>query len=433
MAFHWAGGHWEYDPQHDSLITAGNGGADPIRAAFTIYYNQGTQKYELEQALQPDEQMWIDVGKLIREHVPDKNGDTLPADLTSGSYDVRDLTHKGAGTLFEGKVIYDKTYGHVAYGCTICCGVKSAFFWNDPLGWPAGSTVLNGVNERDFCTNQIFDGSGDFSGTWHTSNTGIATVNSYGVHNGVSVGSTTSFASAEMESSNWRLQCPLVVFNPSGGDNVTPNFNVGYNAYIAVDHITAATSCTWAGQQVPYIYIGDANRGTYRAVEQLQVIPDLQQSSNFFNDIGESRNYGNGSPANGSTLSSTDEDGIANDCWLWNNAKKTPQPTSYDVSYPYAHQAQVHYVGSVYNSLESSIATITWDMRTVLDTTNPQSPTAYVNYNHTCYPAHQIKVNGAVIYSYIPPDDSPNYLLTCLVLHDFKRVGVTQPTSVPTH
>jgi hypothetical protein len=58
--------------------------------------------------------MWIDVGKLIRERVPDKNGKTLPADLTSGSYKFRDLTNIGVGTLFEGKVIYDKTYGHVA-------------------------------------------------------------------------------------------------------------------------------------------------------------------------------------------------------------------------------------------------------------------------------------------------------------------------------
>lgn len=39
------------------------------------------------QTLQPDEQMWMDVGKLIREHIPDKNGNVLPADLTSGSYD----------------------------------------------------------------------------------------------------------------------------------------------------------------------------------------------------------------------------------------------------------------------------------------------------------------------------------------------------------
>jgi hypothetical protein len=57
--------------------------------------------------------MWIDLGKLIREHVPDKNGKPLPPDLSSGSYEFRDLTNTGAGTLFEGKVIYDKTYGHV--------------------------------------------------------------------------------------------------------------------------------------------------------------------------------------------------------------------------------------------------------------------------------------------------------------------------------
>jgi len=83
--------------------------------------------------------------------------------------------------------------------------------------------------------------------------------------------------------------------------------------------------------------------------------------------------------------------------------------------------------------LENQSATITWDMRTVLDTTNPLSPTAYVNYNHTCYPAHQVKVNGAVIYSYIPPDNSPSYLFTCLVRHDYMRVGVTQSTAVPAH
>jgi hypothetical protein len=49
--------------------------------------------------------MWIDVGQLIREQVPNKNGNTLPSNLTSGSYEFRDLSHNGAGTLFEGKVL----------------------------------------------------------------------------------------------------------------------------------------------------------------------------------------------------------------------------------------------------------------------------------------------------------------------------------------
>src|SRR6202011_4458356 len=85
------------------------------------------------QTLQPDEQMWIDVGKLIREHVPEKNGTPLPPDLASGSYEFRDLTNTGVGTLFEGKVIYDKTYGHVAYGCAQCCGFSLLRVFYDPL------------------------------------------------------------------------------------------------------------------------------------------------------------------------------------------------------------------------------------------------------------------------------------------------------------
>ena len=102
LSHQWKGGMWEFDPYHSSIITAGNGGAQPTQAAFTLFYNQGTQKYELEQTLQPDEQMWIDVGKLIRESMPDKNGQVLPASLTSGSYEIRDLTHTGVGALPRG-------------------------------------------------------------------------------------------------------------------------------------------------------------------------------------------------------------------------------------------------------------------------------------------------------------------------------------------
>jgi len=40
----------------------------PTQTAFTIFYNQGAQRYDLEQTLQPDAQMWIDIGKLISEH-----------------------------------------------------------------------------------------------------------------------------------------------------------------------------------------------------------------------------------------------------------------------------------------------------------------------------------------------------------------------------
>src|SRR5713101_809021 len=435
LSFKWEGGMWEYDPYHSSIITAGNGGTKPTQAAFTIFYNQGTQKYELEQTLQPDEQMWIDVGKLIREQVPDKNGKVLPADLTSGSYEVEDLTNRAIGTLFEGKVIYDKTYGHVAYGCASCCGYSDALVNFDPLPIPMSYGAQNGVYSHDGCWGNPYDVSYYFQ-NWFTANAAIATTDVSGYHTGVSVGSTSSSTYGDLQFGQTPDICPIQTFSAGGGDNVLPGFDVGYNAYIAVDHITSATSCIFAGTfNTPYIYMGDANRGTYRTAEQIHVIPDLQNYSGYFEDTGQSRNYGQGSPANGPTsnLSNADEDGIANDCYLWNNANKIYQPFDYDVTFPYAHQAQVHQFGSAYNPLENSSATITWDMRTVLDTTNQQSPTAYVNYNHTCYPAHQIKVNGTVIYSYTPPDNSPPYLFDCLVSHINKVVGVTQPVVVLTH
>ncbi|MGA8216579.1 MAG: hypothetical protein WB799_23535 [Candidatus Sulfotelmatobacter sp.] len=97
------GSEWEYDPLHDSILTAGNGGTAPARARLTIVYNGGAARYETEQTLQPDQQMWVDIGTLIRQRVPDKSGKTLPLDLTSGTYEWRDLTNKDIGVLLRGQ------------------------------------------------------------------------------------------------------------------------------------------------------------------------------------------------------------------------------------------------------------------------------------------------------------------------------------------
>ena len=63
---------------------------------MTILYIQGSSQYKIEQMLAPDEQMWLDFGKLIHDQVPDKDGHTLPPDLASGSYRIRDLSDSAA-------------------------------------------------------------------------------------------------------------------------------------------------------------------------------------------------------------------------------------------------------------------------------------------------------------------------------------------------
>ena len=229
LAFHWVGSLWEYDAQHDSLITAGNGGTKPVLADFVLYYEPGAQVYDMQQTLQPGDQMWVDVGKLIREHVPDRNGKLLPADVTSGTYEIRDLTNKAVGTLFEGKVVFDKTYGSATYGCAGCCGWVPAHFslFYDPLGIPVGDGVWQGVEGFDGCINQYDDATYLFDNGWSTANQSIATVDTHGLHTGMGVGSTTTLvASQPIEIQVRPNQCLLQQRSVQGNDNVMANVQI---------------------------------------------------------------------------------------------------------------------------------------------------------------------------------------------------------------
>jgi hypothetical protein len=296
LTFRWEGGMWEYDPYHSSIITAGNGGTKPAQAAFTIFYNQGTQRYDLEQTLQPDEQVWIDVGKLIRERVPDKNGKALPADLTSGSYEFRDLTNTGVGTLFEGKVIYDKTYGHAAYGCAACCGydVTSVAFTYNPLGMPVGGPAGQAVNAPDMCQGgALADVSSSFYYNWSSANTSIATVDSYGTHTGMSAGSTTSQTSGCLNNNDPRLRCPRSCQSPSGGDNV----ELPDHLIVMKDLNGVVASCpTVEGRQITFAVVNS----------QDVAVPNTPVQENF---VSLSQNTcGNGQPVP-SSCAPTDQNG----------------------------------------------------------------------------------------------------------------------------
>ena len=266
LAFKWVGSQWQYDAQHNSLITAGNGGLKPLQAAFTIFYNQGTQKYQLKQTLQPDEQMWIDVGKLIREHVPDENGNVLPADLASGSYQLNDLTNKGVGNVFEGKVIYDKTYGHVTYGCLGCCGYKGPHVWYSPLGIPFEGSTPQGVDATDTCSGLVEDVSDTFYGTWRSANTAIATVDYYASHTGVTLGSTSSNGSAYMQMMSIKPVCPNNLQSPGGSDSVEPKILLGGSNGT---NVTGKTTSVVVGQQI-VLY---ASYGSVTATSQSWSVP----------------------------------------------------------------------------------------------------------------------------------------------------------------
>jgi hypothetical protein len=317
LSFAWEGGMWEYDAQHNSLITAGNGGTKPTQAGLTIFYNQGTQRYDLEQTLQPDEQMWIDVGKLIREHVPDKYGKVLPADLSSGSYEFRDLTDSLDGTLFEGKVVYEKTYGHVTYGCSQCCSIDSPYIEFNPLDIGFGLTAPNSVWGTNNCTGTLVDLGPRFYYDWSTANTALATVDSYGTHTGAAVGSTTSTTFAYLPTPIG-LKCLNEKQTVSGTDNIVPRILLGgsngtdvtgqsqpavvgqqivlYASYALPPGITVASQ-SWSppGIIVGGFNTGSTNGGSYSATLNQQqttfywVTPIINQPTTFTLNLSDGK------------------------------------------------------------------------------------------------------------------------------------------------
>ena len=217
------------------------------------------------------------------------------------------------------------------------------------------------------------------------------------------------------------------------------SFRISYAAYIPVDHVPGAALCQYnpplGGNPQYYVptYMGDADRGTYRSTEYIQTTADSATATGFFANTGQTRNYGFGSPVNGPNLSGQDEDGVRYDCFLWNDlGQASTSSMYYDMSYPYGTQAQFHSYGSATNPLDFQIGSIAWDMRTVVDDTSPSSPTAYVNYNHTCYPAHIVKVNDLVVYSYTPSRNDPAYIVGCLTGVYSHITGVSSTSSVPT-
>jgi hypothetical protein len=192
LGSHWEGGKWEVDGTHNSLVTIANGSDKTAQAQLTILYSHGSGQYQVEQTLAPDEQVALDFGKLIHDGIPDRNGHTLPPGLTEGTYRILDLNDNPLGSLYEGKVILDKTYGHAAYTCVICCGPESPWMMYDPLSVLVNGSESQGVQAVNSCSEKLVTITGDFP-TWWTDNTSIATANGKQI-NGVAVGTTNNNA-----------------------------------------------------------------------------------------------------------------------------------------------------------------------------------------------------------------------------------------------
>jgi hypothetical protein len=216
----WAGGMWHVDATHNTLITTGNGGSENTTAEVTLFYNGGKGRYRMEKMLAPGQQLWLDVGHLVRDQVADADGHTLPPDTMTGSYELRDLDHALVGSLYEGKLVIDKTYGHASYGCSTCCGYSTTVLGPNPFGGPPGINNSDFIHATQTCGGYIDDVT-DGGYQWGSSNTGVATLPNSTLHT-VAVGSATGSTRIDLESSHPEPSgnCLTTTRNPQQGVTV---------------------------------------------------------------------------------------------------------------------------------------------------------------------------------------------------------------------
>ena len=192
---HFVGGEWRADSNHDQLISVTNSGQKPTNALLTLHYDNGQKSYEMQQSIQPGDQVFVDVVELIRNRVADRRGQTLPTDLTFGTYDVLDLSG-GSGGLSVGSLALDKALGYqAAVPSPDCCGDYGDVLSPDSIEVDiSGFQTVEG-QARNQCTGQLDVLAGLTS--WWSGNSGVAQVANAKV-TGVAPGYTTANASGVM-------------------------------------------------------------------------------------------------------------------------------------------------------------------------------------------------------------------------------------------
>ena len=178
----------------------------------------------LNKCYSPGQQLWVDVGELIRDQVADSDGHTLPADTMTGSYELRDLDHATVGQLYEGKLVIDKTYGHASYGCGTCCGMERPTLNPSPFGGPPGIDNEDFIYSTEQCTGFVDDVT-YYGYAWSSSNTGVATLPNSTLHT-VATGAATGNAAINLQGTTRAPLCPQRTWGPQQPVTVAAPYQV---------------------------------------------------------------------------------------------------------------------------------------------------------------------------------------------------------------
>jgi hypothetical protein len=236
---HFAGGEWRTDSTHNQIAAITNVGRQATDALLTLHFANGEKKYELQQTIEPGDQMWVNLSQLIRGGVSDRSGKVLPADVNAVTYEVQDLTPNGHN-LMANDLAVNSASARVVPDCPTCCGFSSAYWSLDPI-----ELLIDGVEDPSIdgvnaCSGQVVDISADFT-VWNSDNSEIAQVTTKRVQ-GVGAGSTTGYAKGTVEQYSDICGCTFVPREPTAP--VTVQTPTSLSIVSGTDSTTTEAGCT---------------------------------------------------------------------------------------------------------------------------------------------------------------------------------------------
>jgi hypothetical protein len=271
----------------------------------------------------------------------------------------------------------------------------------------------------------------------YSGNTALGTVSNVTTGPSIGTDSTSTAATAAENACHSAPPPPLSMYA------------VAYSAYIPVDHVSGPflDICTYApvggipDTPVVHIYRGDATHNTYRVTQAVSLNFTNAQASGYYADTGLTENYGFGSSPylnSFANLSPSDDDAVyldkrtspptgIEDCYLRDEVGKA-NTSGWLISSTVTNSgADVAMSGLGQNPLSVPIGDIGWNMTTYIDAVGSRG---YVDYNHTCYPMHQIKVANTTLYRSTVTSNSTSHIVACLVGAEPHTIGTSPITQI---
>ncbi|MCU1269955.1 MAG: hypothetical protein JWN74_1249 [Acidobacteriaceae bacterium] len=224
--------YWSTGNGDDTMVTVWNPADEAQDFVLTLFFFGG--HYRLPMHLEARATRTFNISEIIETQVPDDEGNIVPPSVHEGSAKITGIHAENEQILVAVDAgTYNIRKATCSYYCISCDGAIAAFIGIAPFTMAQGST-----NPLYFQIKTNTGSEYNSSGTWSSSKTSVATVNSSsGLVTGVAPGTSSLSAYDDFidvyDSSycNYNPQCPVQGYQSgSGTGNVAPPLTITYVA-----------------------------------------------------------------------------------------------------------------------------------------------------------------------------------------------------------